>query len=113
MQITDWHASHIVEGLSSYHWLMQSNPRDELVSCLTRFKPGTVLTDKEGHYWIRQAKMVITRHRFISSVGDDQEQYYQQKINIYSKYPSLMRMVLNPPESWIELCAREECVMPI
>lgn len=47
---------HLVEGLSSYHWLMQSNLRNELVSCLTRFRPGTVLADKEGHYWIRRAK---------------------------------------------------------
>jgi hypothetical protein len=23
MQITDWHEPHIVQGLSSYHWLMQ------------------------------------------------------------------------------------------
>ena len=34
----------------------------------------------QGHYWIGRAKMVITCHRFISLVGDDQEQYYQQKI---------------------------------
>ena len=78
MQITNWHEPHLVEGLSSYHRLMQSSPRDELVSCLTRFKPGTVLADKEGNFWIRRARMVITRHRFISSVGDDQEQYYQK-----------------------------------
>ena len=52
MQIIDWHEPHLVEGLSSYHWLIQSSPRDELVSCLTRFKPGTVLADKERHFWI-------------------------------------------------------------
>ena len=79
MQITDWYEPHLVEGLSSYHWLMQSSPRDELVSSLTRFKPGTVIADKEGHFWIRRARMIITRHRFISSVGDDQKQCYQQK----------------------------------
>ena len=79
MQTTDWHEPHLVKVLSSYHWLIQSSPRDELVSCLTRFKPGTVFADKEGRFWIRRARMVITRHRFISSVGDNQEQYYQQK----------------------------------
>ena len=55
---------------------MQSSPTDEFVSCLTRLKPATVLADKEGHFWIRWE---ITRHRLISSVGDDQEQYYQQE----------------------------------
>ena len=67
----------IVDGLNSYHWLMGSNSRDELVSVLSTYTPGTVLADRVGHYWIRRAKMVITRHRFISSVGDDTEKYYQ------------------------------------
>ena len=58
----------IVDGLNSYYWLMGSNPRDELVSILSTYFPGTVLADRVGHYWIRRAKMVITRHQFISSV---------------------------------------------
>ena len=66
----------LVSGLNSKHW---PNPRDELVSVLSKYPPGTVLADRVGHYWIRRAKMVITRHRFISSVGDDTEKYYQQK----------------------------------
>lgn len=86
---------------------MQSNPTDEFISCLTGFKPGTVLADKEEHYWIRRAKMIITRHRFISSVGDDQEQYYQQKYLLHVPITDEDEVVLNPPESWIELCARE------
>ena len=60
-------------------WLMEANPRDELVSVLSMYPPGTMQTDRMGHYWIRRANMVITRHRFISSVGHDTEKYYQQK----------------------------------
>ena len=104
MQITDWHEPHLVEGLSSYHWLMQSSPRDELVSSLTRFKPGTVIADKEGHFWIRRARMIITRHRFISSVGDDQKQCYQQKYLLQVPLTDEDEVVLDTPESWIELC---------
>lgn len=37
----------IVDGLNSYHWLMGSNPRDELVSILSTYSPGTVLADRE------------------------------------------------------------------
>ena len=39
MQITDRHEPHITASCSLV-----------LVSSLTRFKPGTVLADKEGHY---------------------------------------------------------------
>ena len=86
-QITDWHEPHIVEGLSSYHWLMQSNPTDELVSCLARFKPGTVLADKEGHYWIKWS----------SPITDSLLQWVMTKNSTTSKsicsvFPSLMRM---------------------
>ena len=95
----------IVDGLNSYHWLMGSNPRDELVSVLSTYSPGTVLADRVGHYWIRRAKMVITRHRFISSVGDDTEKYYQQKYLLSVPITEDHEVVLNPPDSWIELCA--------
>ena len=50
---------------------MEAKPRDELVSVLSTYLPGAMLADRVSHYWIKQAKMVITRHRFISSVGDD------------------------------------------
>ena len=86
---------------------MQSSLRDELVSCLTRFKPGTVLADKEGHFWIRRARMVITRHRFNSLVGDDQEQYYQQNYLLQAPLTDQNEVVLDPPESWIELCDKK------
>ena len=85
---------------------MGSNPRDELVSVLSTYSPGTVLADRVGHYWIRRAKMVITRHRFISSVGDDTEKYYQQKYLLSVPITEDHEVVLNPPDSWIELCAR-------
>jgi hypothetical protein len=51
--------------------------------------------------------MIITYHRFISSVGDDHEQYYQQKYLLQVPLTNQHEVVLNPPESWIELCARE------
>ena len=92
-------------GFNSKHWLMEANPRDELVSILSTYPPGTVLADRVGHYWIRRAKMVITRHRFISSVGDDTEKYYQQKYLLSVPMTEDHEVVLNPPKSWVELCA--------
>ena len=61
-EAVDFYDSDLVSGLNSKHWLMESNPRDELVSVLSTYTPGTVLADRVGHYWIRRAKMVITRH---------------------------------------------------
>lgn len=79
---------------------MHDNLRPELISCLTNHPPGTILVDI--NYWIGRAKMVITRHRVISSVGDDQEQYYQQK---YILNTNGHEIVVNPPTSWVEYCA--------
>ena len=84
---------------------MEVNPRDQLVSVLSTYPPGTMLADRVGHYWIRRAKMVITRHRFISSVGDDTEKYYQQKYLLSVPMTEDHEVVLNPPKSWVELCA--------
>ena len=59
MQITDWHEPHLVEALSSYHWLMQSSPRDEVVMldkiqtwyCVSRQgRPFLDSTGKNGHH---------------------------------------------------------------
>ena len=71
--------SDLVGPLSTHHWLMGCELRDDLITVLTRHKAGTVLTDVDGHFWYRRAKMVCTHHRFISSVEDDQERYYEQK----------------------------------
>ena len=60
-EAVDFYNSDIVSGLNSKHWLIEANPRDELVSVLSSFPPGTVLANRLGHYWIRRAKMVITR----------------------------------------------------
>ena len=73
IECIDWTDSDLLSGLSSYHWLMGCNLSDDLISILARYKPGTLLDDADGHYWSRRAKMVCTRHRFISSVGDDQD----------------------------------------
>ena len=40
-------------------------------------------------------------------MGDDQELYYQQKYLLQVPLTDEDETVLNPPESWIELCARE------
>ena len=96
----------LVDSLSKYHWLMGTNPRDELITVLTAHRPGTVLPDRVGHYWIRRAKRIVTRHRFISSVGDDTEKYYQQKYLLTVPLTVDSDVVLNPPDSWVELCAR-------
>ena len=104
-EAVDFYNPELVSGLNSKHWLMEANPRDELVSVLSTYPPGTVLADRVGHYWIRRAKMVITRHRFISSVGDDTEKYYQQKYLLSVPMTEDHEVVLNPPKSWVELCA--------
>ena len=70
------------QGLDKHHWLMDNNPRPALLGTLKQYPPGTLLTNKDGQHWIRRAKMAIARCRFISSVGDDQEKFYQQKFNI-------------------------------
>ena len=58
---------------------MQANFREGITQVLQSFPPGSMLADKQGHYWVRWETMAITRHRFISHVGDDQEKYYEQK----------------------------------
>ena len=97
----------LVSGLSAYHWLMDTNPpiSAELTTILTTYHPGTVLADKNGHYWIRRAKMVITRHRFLNSAGDDTEKYYQQKYLLTVPIAPEDDIVKHPPKSWVELCA--------
>lgn len=103
----DWQDSELISGLCSHHWLL-GNLRDYLIDVLTRYKPGSVLQDSDGHYWYRRAKMVCTRHRFISCVGDDdQEKYYQQKYLLTVPITSQSEVVLNPPDSWVELCVSE------
>ena len=43
----------LVTGLSSYHWLMSTNPSANLISVLSRYPPGSTLSDKNGWYWVR------------------------------------------------------------
>ena len=54
----------LITGLCSHHWLMTCDLRDEVITVLKKFKPGSVLQDSNGHLWYRRAKMVCTRHRF-------------------------------------------------
>ena len=97
----------LVNGLSAYHWLMDTNPpvSGPLTTILTTYRPGTVLADKNGHCWIRRGKMVITRHRFLNSAGDDTEKYYQQKILLAVPIAPEDEIIKHPPKSWVELCA--------
>lgn len=97
----------LVNGLSAYHWLMDTNPpvSGPLTTILTTYRPGTVLADKNGHYWIRRGKMVITRHRFLNSAGDDTEKYYQQKNLLAVPIAPEDEIIKHPPKSWVELCA--------
>ena len=97
----------LFSALCSHHWLMECGLRDELITVLSSFQPGTVVQDADGHFWYRRAKMVCTRHRFISSVGDDQEKYYEQKYLLTIPMTSQSEVVLEPPESLVELCVRE------
>ena len=70
----------LVRGLSSFHWVMDMKPRDELIQVLTS---GSTLPDPDpdlnGHHWCRQGKICFIRTMFLSSVGDSQERYYEQK----------------------------------
>ena len=69
----------LVRGLSSFHWVMNMKHRDELIQVLTRFPPGSTIPYLNRHYWCRWGKMCFTRTTFLSSVGDNQEKYYEQK----------------------------------
>ena len=93
------------ESLATYHWLMEANLREGITQVLQSFPPGSMLADKQGRYWIRRATMAITRHRFISPVGDDQEKYYKQKYLLNVCLTDEDDVVHNPPKSWLELCA--------
>lgn len=97
MESIDLDNSDLMNGLSAHHWLMESKIRNELVPLLIKFKPGSVLEDCQGHIWFRRAKMVCTRHRFISSVGDDQEKYYEQKYLLTVPITPQSEVVLSPP----------------
>ena len=96
----------LVRRLSSYHWLMPTKPSADLVSVLSRYPPGTTLADKDGRYWVRRSRMTITRHRFISSIGNDQEKYYEQKFLLNVPITDQSEVVQNPPTSWIEHCVQ-------
>ena len=93
------------ESLGSSHWLMQVGLKEGITQVLERFPPGTMLADKQGHYWVRRSTMAVTRYRFISPVGDDQEKFYEQKYLLHVCMTDEDDVVHNPPRSWLELCA--------
>ena len=94
------------EDLAAFHWLMEPGPSEELVQVLTRYRPGSLLKDNSEHYWVRRASMLITRHRFISPVGDDQESFYEQKYLLTVPLTEDHSVVKKPPRSWMELCVQ-------
>jgi len=96
----------LCKNLAAFHWLMEPGPTEELVSILTRYPPGSFLKDKSEHYWVRRASMLITRHRFISPVGDDQESFYEQKYLLTVPLTDEHLVVQEPPRSWMELCVQ-------
>ena len=103
----DWQGLDFITGLKSKHWLMDHRLRTEVVEILTQCPPGTILTTDDGHHWIRRARMAITRHRYISSVGDNQENYYQQKYLLHTPLMPQSTVIQSPPQSWVSLCASE------
>ena len=78
---------------------MESNPR-ELVSVLSTYPPGTLLADRIGHYWIRWAKMVITRHQLHQLFQFEMMQKYLLSVPITEDHDVVFLM------SWMELCAQ-------
>ena len=48
----------LLSDLQSHHWLMATNlPREALQQILTKHKPGQMLLDQEGRYWVRRSEM--------------------------------------------------------
>ena len=46
----------LVSDLESNHWLMSTNsPGDVLQQILTAYKPGQMLLDQQGRYWVKCA----------------------------------------------------------
>ena len=68
------------------------------------YKPGQMVLDQQGRYWVRRAKMCITRYRFISPVGDEQEKFYEQKYLLNVPISSNDDILINTPQSWMQLC---------
>ena len=89
------------------HWLLMHDISQSACDILQRYSPGTVLKDKRDHCWVRRSTMAVTRHRFISPVGDDQEKFYEQKYLLTVPLTDEDEIVQNPPKSWMELCVRE------
>jgi hypothetical protein len=84
---------------------MDTNPpREELQRILSTYKPGHMLVDQQGRYWVRRAKMCITRYRFINPVGDDQDKFYEQKYILNVPISDDDDIVVNTQQSWMQLC---------
>ena len=53
----------LLSDFESNTWLMTTIPPGEaLQHILSRYKPGHMLVDEQGRYWVRRAKMCITRY---------------------------------------------------
>ena len=88
--------------LSDLDWLMVTNPPGEeaLQHILSIYKPGHMLVDQQSRYWVRRAKMCITRYLLIP--------WGMNKI----KFKYLLNVLIsfdddilgNRPQSWIQLC---------
>ena len=50
-EAVDFYHPDLESGLNSKHWLMEANPRDELVCIWSAYPPGTMLGDRVGHYF--------------------------------------------------------------
>ncbi len=66
-----------------------------------------MLVDKQGRYWGRRVSMAITRYRFISPVGDQQEHCYEQKYLLNVCLTDDDDIVNKPPKTCLEHCASE------
>ena len=97
--------SELISDLESNHWLMATNPPGEaLQQVLSKYKPGQMLVDQEGRYWVRRAKMYITRYCFINPVGDEQKKFYEQKYLLNIPISENDDILLSSPQSWMQLC---------
>ena len=97
-----------VKIVENAHWLhADMSAKPNLVQLLTCYPPGTVLNDKCGKYWRRQAKIAVTWFHFLTPVGTTQENFYEQKYLLNVPLTGEDKVITVPPRSWMQLCVEK------
>ena len=89
---------------------MTTNPPSEtLEQILTRYKPGQMLLDQQGRYWVRRTKMRITRYHFVNP-GEEQDKFYEQKYMLNVPLSPDDDVIHHKPQSWMQLCIEKDLI---